>query len=332
MMASDLRQACKALVRRPCLSASILLILALGIGSTTTICSVASSVLLSEIPYKEGDRLTVLRMVGEGDRSILPSSYLDIDSWREQSRTLELISASSSGQQLNLTGGDRAERVNASFVSTSYLDLLGVRPALGRTFQPEEENRTSPRAVTVLSNGLWKRRFGGDPSIVGRSIQLQGLAFQVIGVLPQDFRDIYRDIDLYVPVTISRLTHRPGFVEDRIARWLDVFARRRPGVSLEQAQQEMRSISQQLAHTFPSTDQGFVATVDPLRTYQFDFERMRLSILTLLIGAVFVLFVGCANVTNLLLVRAVERRKEVALRLALGSSRFRLIRHFILEG
>ncbi len=332
MMASDLRQAFKALVKRPGLSFSILMILALGIGSTTTICSIASSVLLSEIPYKEGDRLTVLRMRAAGDGSILPASYMDVDSWREQSQTLELISASSNGQQLNLTGGDRAERVNAGYVSASYLDLLGVRPALGRNIQPEEENRTSPQAVTVISHGLWKRRFGGDPSIVGRSIQLQGLAFQVIGVLPEGFRDIYRDIDLYVPVTISRLTQRPGYVEDRIARWLDVFARRRPGVSLERARQDMRAISQQLAHTFPSSNQGFVTTVDPLRTFQFDFERMRLSVLTLLIGAVFVLFVGCANVTNLLLVRAVDRRKEVALRLALGSSRLRLIRHFVLEG
>lgn len=332
MMASDLRQAFKSLVKRPGLSFSILLILALGIGSTTTIFSIASSVLLSEIPYKKGDRLTVLRMRSEGDGSILPASYLDIDSWRQQSQTLELISASSNGLQLNLTGGGLSERVNAGFVSASYLDLLGVRPALGRNFQPEEEDRISPLPVTVLSHGLWERRFGGDPSIVGRSIQLQGLAFQVIGVLPEGFRDIYRDIDLYVPVTISRLTQREGFVEDRMARWLDVFARRRPGVSLEQAQQEMRSISQQLAHTFPSSNEGFAATIQPLRTFQFDFERMRLSVLTLLIGAVFVLFVGCANVTNLLLVRAVERRKEVALRLALGSSRVRLIRHFVLEG
>lgn len=331
-MASDLRYAFKALVKRPGLSLSILMILALGIGSTTTICSIASSVLLSEIPYKDGDRLTVLRMRSDADGSILPASYLDVDSWRQESKTLDLISASSNGSQLNLTGGDRSERVNAGFVSASYLDLLGVRPALGRNIQPEEDNRTSPQPVTVLSYGLWQRRFGGDPGIVGRSIQLQGLAFQIVGVLPESFRDIYRDIDLYVPVTISRLTQRKGFVEDRISRWLDVFARRRPGVTLEQAQQEMRSISQHLAHTFPSSNEGFVTTVQPLRTFQFDFDRMRLSILTLLIGAVFVLFVSCANVTNLLLVRAVERRKEVALRLALGSSRARLIRHFVLEG
>ncbi len=332
MIASDFRHALKSLVRRPGLSFAILMILALGIGSTTTIFSIANSVLLSEIPYKEGDHLVVLRMLAEQDGSSLPASYLDVESWREQSRTLELISASSSRQQLNLTGGDRTERVDVSFVSASYLDLLGVRPALGRTFQLEEENRTSHQAVTVFSHDLWKRRFGEDPAIVGRSIQLHGLAFQVIGVLPEDFRDIYPDIDLYVPVTISRLTHREGYVEDRIARWLDVFARRRPGVSLEQAQQEMRSVSKQLAITFPETNQGFVASLAPLRTYQIDFDRMRLSILTLLIGAVFVLLVGCANVTNLLLVRAVERRKEVALRMALGITRFRLVRHFVLEG
>ncbi len=332
MIADDLRHALKALVRRPGLSFAVLMILALGIGSTTTIFSIVSSVLLSEIPYQEGERLVALRMLVEQEGSFLPASYLDVDSWREQSQTLELISACSNRQQLNLTGGQRAERVEVSFVSASYFDLLGARPALGRTFQPEDENRSSPRAVTVLSHDLWQRRFGGDPAIVGRSLQLHGLAFEVIGVLPEGFRDIYMAIDLYVPVTISRSTHREGYVEDRISRWLLVFARRRPGVSLEQALQEMRSISKQLAATFPSTNQGYVALVNPLRTNQFDFERMRLSILTLLIGAVFVLLVGCANVTNLLLVRAVERRKEMALRLALGISRFRLVRHFIFEG
>jgi len=329
MLTYDLRHAFRTLARRPGLSLAVLLILALGIGSTTTIASIGSSVLLSEIPYKEGDRLVVLRNVSNQDG---PASYLDVDSWRQQSRALELISAGSSFQQLNLTGGDRAERVGVDLVSASYFDLLGLRPALGRTFQPEDENRTSPPAVTVLSHGLWKRRFGGDPAIIGRSIQLQGLTFQVVGVLPEGFRDIHPDIDLYVPVTMSRLTHREGYVDDRFLRWLDVFARLRPGFTVEQAQQEMTSIARQLAATFPASNEGYTVSVKPLRTFQFDFDRMRLSVWTLLVGAVFVLLVGCANVTNLLLIRAVERRKEVALRLTLGITRLRLVRCFILEG
>ncbi len=331
-MMYDLRQALKALARRPGLSLAVVAILALGIGSTTTIFSIASSVLLSKIPYKQGERLVVLRTVEEKDGSAFRNSYLDVDSWREQSRTLEQISTCSTFQQLNLTGSHRAERVGVAFVSASYFDLLGWRPALGRTFRPEEENRTSPLAVAVLSHGLWKRSFGGDPAIVGQSIQLQGLAFQVVGVMPENFRDIYPDVDLYVPVTISRLTHREGFVEDRAARWLDVFARRAPGVTLERARQEMGTISRQLAATFPATNKSYGVSVEPLRTLRFDFERMRMSILTLLIGAVFVLLVGCTNVINLLLIRAVERRKEVALRLAFGVTRLRLVRSFVLEG
>src|SRR5918992_92317 len=332
MLTYDLRHAFRSLARRPGLSFAALMILALGIGSTTTITSIGSSVLLREIPYKEGDRLVVLRNATEQDGTAFPASYLDVDSWRQQSRTLELISAGSSFQQLNLTGGDHAERVGVDLVSATYFDLLGLRPALGRTFQPEDENRTSPPAVTVLSHGLWKRRFGGDPAIIGRGIQLQGLTFQVVGVLPEGFRDIYPDIDLYVPVTMSRLTHREGYVDDRFLRWLDVFARLRPGFTVEQAQQEMASISRQLAATFPASNEGYSVSVKPLRTLQFDFDRMRLSVWTLLTGAVFVLLVGCANVTNLLLLRAVERRKEVALRLALGITRLRLVRCFILEG
>jgi predicted permease len=332
MILYDLRHALRALARRPGLSIAILLILALGIGATTTIFSITSSVLLSAIPYKEGDRLVTLKTVTESDGSIFPVGYLEIDDWRRQSRTLELISASSNTQQLNMTGGDQAERVGVSFVSSSYFDLLGVRPGRGRTFEPQEENRTSPQAVTVLSYGLWKRRFGGDPAIVGHSIQLQGLAFQVVGILPEGFRDIYQDIGLYVPATISRLTHREGYVEDRFVRWLDVYARLRPGVTLQQAQEDMGRVSKQLAGDFPETNQGYTISVKPLRAQQFDFDRMRQSILTLLIGAVFVLLVGCANVTNLLLIRAVERRKEVALRLALGVSRLHLVRYFVLEG
>jgi len=330
-MIYDLRHAFRSLLRRPGLSLAVLLILALGIGSTTTIFSITSSVLLSPIPYKEGERLVALKTLVEKDGSAFPVSYLDMESWREQSRTVEMVSADA-GWSLNLTGGGSAERVGVGFVSATYFDLLGVRPALGRVFLPEEVQRATPVRVAVLGPGLWKRRFGGDASIVGRDIELQGLPFRVIGVLPESFIDISPDIELYVPVTVSRLTQREGYVEDRQVRWMSVFARLRPGVTTEQAQAELKTIAHGLAAVYPTTNQGYAVEVKPLRTQEFDFERMRLSILTLLVGSVFVLLVGCANVTNLLLIRAVERRKEVALRLALGISRLRLIRHFILEG
>jgi len=330
-MIYDLRHAFRSLLRRPGLSLAVLLILALGIGSTTTIFSVTSSVLLSAVPYKEGERLVALETLAEKNGSGFPVSYLDMESWRERCRTLELISAGA-GASLNLTGGGAAERVGVRFVSATYFDLLGVRPALGRVFLPEEVQRATPVRVTVLSHGLWKRRFGGDPSIVGQDVELQGLPFRVIGVLPESFVDISSDIDLYVPVTVSRLTQREGYVEDRLVRWMSVFARLRPGVTVEQAKTELKTIAQDLAAVYPTTNQGYAVGVKPLRTQEFDFDRMRMSILTLLIGAVFVLLVGCANVTNLLLIRAVERRKEVALRLALGITRLRLIRHFVLEG
>jgi predicted permease len=331
MITYDLRHALRAVTRRPGLSLAVVMILALGIGSTTTIASIANSVLLRKIPYKDGERLVVLQNL-TADRTVFPASWLDVESWRQECRTLDLISAASSFQQLNLTAGDRAERIGVAFVSTTYFDLLGLRPILGRTFEPTEESRTSPVPVAMLSHGLWKRRFGGDPAIVGRSIQLQGLAFQVVGVLPEGFRDIYPDIDLYVPVTISRLTHREGYVEERVVRWLDVFARLRPGVTIQQAQQELTAIGKRLALTYPATNEGYTLSVIPLRTFQFDYEGTRRAIFTLLIGALFVLLIGCANVTNLLLIRAVERRKEVALRLAMGITRFRLVRHFVLEG
>jgi predicted permease len=333
MLAYDFRHAFRSLARRPGLSFAVLLILTLGIGSTTTIFSIASSVLLREIPYKDGNRLVALRISKENDTGIFPASYLDVDSWRRQSRTLELISATSSYHQLNLTGESRAERVWAGLVSTTYFDLLGVRPALGRGFRPEEENIASPVAVAVLSHDLWQRRFGADPAILGHGIQVQGMTFQVVGVLPPGFQDIYSpSVDLYVPVTMARVTDRPGYLDNRGLRWLDVFARLRPGVTLAQARQDMAAVSRQLAATFPESNQGYAANVKPLRTFQFDWESMRVSIFTLLIGAVLVLLVGCTNVTNLLLIRAIERRREVALQLALGIPRLRLVRRFVLEG
>ena len=329
-MRNDLRQALRALVRRPGLSLAILLILALGIGATTTIFSITSSVLLSEVPFKDADRLVALGTLVENDGGVFPVSYLDAESWRAASRTLELISLSS-GTTLNLTANDVPERIGVGFVSATYFDLLGWRPVLGRTLLPEDENPHSPPQVAVLTDGLWKRRFGGDPGIVGRDIRLHGLSFRVVGVLPE-IRDLYPDIDLYVPVTVSRLTHREGYTEDRALRWTQGYARLRPGVRLEEARQEMRGIARELEAAFPDTNSGCGVSIEPYRTQMFDVEHMRLSILTLLLGALFVLLVGCANVTNLLLVRAVERRKEVALRLALGITRLRLVRHFILEG
>jgi putative ABC transport system permease protein len=331
MLTHDLRHALRALARRPGLSVAVILILALGIGSTTTIASIASSVLLRKIPYKDSERLVIVRNRTIQDHTEFSASWLDVQSWRERCKTLDLISASSA-QQLNLTGEGRAERIGVSFVSTTYFDLLGVRPILGRDFEPLDESRTSPPAVALLTYGLWQRRYGGDPGVVGQSLQLQGLSFQIVGVLPRGFHDLYPDIQLYVPVTISRLTHRPGYVEERIVRWLDVFARLRPGVSLQQAQEELGGISKRLAAAYPATNEGYELSVQPLRNFQFDYEGTRKAITTLFVGALFVLLIGCANVVNLLLVRALERRKEVALRLALGISRFRLIRHFVIEG
>jgi predicted permease len=327
---NDLRQALRALIRRPGLTLAVLFILALGIGSTTAIVSIASSVLLAEVPFRDADRLVALGTLMEADGGVFPVSYMDVESWRERSRTLELISLSAGGQ-LNLTADGVPERIGVGFVSATYLDLLGWRPVLGRAFLPEDENPHSPPQVAILTDGLWKRRFGRDPGIIGKDVRLQGLSFRVIGVLPE-IRGMYPDIDLYVPVTVSRLTHREGYTEDRALRWAQGFARLRPGVTLEQARQELRGIARDLAATFPDTNSGSSVSIEPYRTQMFDAETMRLSILTLLVGALFVLLVGCANVTNLLLIRAVERRKEVALRLALGITRFRLVRHFILEG
>ena len=331
MLIHEFRQALRVFSQKPVLSLVVVLILSLGVGGTTTIFSIVSSALLEPLPYKDGEQLVVLMMRATLDDSPQTVSYLDALSWREQSTLIEEIAASSQGSQLNMTGGSEAERVGVGFISASYFDLLGVTPFMGRNFLPEEEDRLAANAVVILTYPLWRDRFGSDPQILNKSLRLHDHSYTVVGILPKDFQDIHEGLDLYVPVTMARITHRPGYVDDRRARWLTVFGRLASGVTLDQARQEMSSIVSRLAEDFPDSNHGYEASLRPLRTSQFNFEQMRLSIMILLVGATLILVIGCANVSNLLLLRAVGRRKEIALYLALGASSQRLTLRFLLE-
>ncbi|MCP4654997.1 MAG: ABC transporter permease, partial [bacterium] len=325
----DLRSALRTLSQKPGLACIVVVILALGIGATTTIFSIVNSVLLSSLPYRDGDRLVTVRTVVETDGTPQSSSYQDILSWSEQSRFLEDVSAFD-GLDLNMTGGTEAERVRVNFVSASYFDLLGIHPFLGRNFLPADENSQDPPTMAILSYRLWRDRFGSDPDIIDQGLSLHDRSFTIVGVLPEDFVDISEG-DLYVPVTVAKLTARPGFIDDRRVRWLMSYAKLGPGVSLEQAQEEAKAIAARLAETYPTTNESMGISVRPMLAAEFNFDRMRLAIIIILVGAAFVLLIGCANVTNLLLLRMVERRKEIALRLAMGADHRRLARQSVLE-
>src|SRR5688572_2219110 len=314
--------------RTPVLALSVLLTLSLGVGFNAAVFSVVHAVLFRPLPYPASERLVELFEV-EPVRGAFRASVLNYLSWAERTERLEALAAFN-GVSFNVTGNAEAERVSGAVITGSLFRVLALAPVAGRPLHADDEQPGS-RRVALIAQSLWERRYGTDPSLIGQTIALNGERYEVVGIVPDAFRDIGRSRvssaaspQIFVPLTIDAAR------ENRGKRVMRVVGRLRPGVSIEQARDEMRGIAATIGSEFPASNKGWSVRVDSVYDTMLD-EGVRPSLLALLGAVALVMLIACANVSNLVLAKAIGRQRELALRTALGAEPGRLFRQLFTE-